>query len=397
MIAVPLSTPYANTPAAGRGEMGLYVHVPFCLQKCPYCSFFSVAGESEMHGKYIQAVTGQIQPVIESGWIEDRQVATIFFGGGTPSIVAPKMLAGLLRQFHKHFSMIKKEVETSIEVNPATVNYSDLAQLHQAGFNRISIGVQSLSDGELLEIGRPHTAADAIQTIADARKAEFTYLNIDLMYGLPGQTVASWTETLQKALQEEPDHLALYELTVEEGTPFALQQHQGNLKLPTEDEVMEMMGVTEEMVSKAGFLRYEISNYARPGCECRHNINYWQNGWYVGLGSGAVSCLGGRRYTGVADIDEYCRRIVSGQDWWSDKEELDPEARFRETVVMGLRMTAGISREELVRRFGLDIFDYYKDILHHLEQQRLVAIQGDRFRLTPVGMNFANQVMALLV
>jgi oxygen-independent coproporphyrinogen-3 oxidase len=183
MIAVPLSTPYANTPTAGRGEMGLYVHVPFCLQKCPYCSFFSVAGESEMHGNYVQAVTGQIQPVIESGWIEDRQVATIFFGGGTPSILAPELMAGLLKQFHKHFSLITKEVETSIEVNPATVNYSDLAQLHQAGFNRISIGVQSLSDGELLEIGRPHTAADAIQTIADARKAEFSNLNIDLMYG----------------------------------------------------------------------------------------------------------------------------------------------------------------------------------------------------------------------
>ena len=350
-----------------------------------------------MHGNYAQAVEGQMQSVIESGWIEDRQVATIFFGGGTPSILAPGMLAGLLRQFHKHFSMIEEEVETSIEVNPATVNYSDLAQLQRAGFNRISIGVQSLSDGELQKIGRPHTAKDAIQTIADARKADFSNLNIDLMYGLPGQTVASWEKTLQIALQEEPDHLALYELTVEEGTPIALQKHQGTLNLPSEDEVLEMMAVTEDMVSKAGFSRYEISNYARPGSECRHNINYWQNGWYVGLGPGAVSCLGGRRYTGVADIDEYCRRIISGKDWWSEMEELDPEARFRETVVMGLRMTDGISREDLVRRFGFDIFEYYKDILHHLEQQRLVNIQGDRFRLTHMGMNFANQVMALLV
>ena len=350
-----------------------------------------------MHGNYVQAVEGQIQPVVESGWVEDRQVATIFFGGGTPSILAPELLAGLLRQFQKHFSMIEEEVETSIEVNPATVNYSDLVQLNQAGFNRISIGVQSLSDGELLEIGRPHTAADAIQTIADARKAEFSHLNVDLMYGLPGQTVNSWTQTIQRALQEEPDHLAIYELTIEDGTPIAFQKQQGNLNLPSEDEVLEMMGVTEEMVSKAGLLRYEISNYARPGSECRHNINYWQNGWYVGLGPGAVSCLGGRRYTGVADIDEYYRRIISGEDWWSDMEELDREARFRETVVMGLRMMDGISREGLVRRFGLDIFDYYKEIWRHLEQQRLVDVQGDRFRLTHVGMNFANQVMALLV
>lgn len=350
-----------------------------------------------MHGSYVHAVEGQIQWVVESGWLENRKVATIFFGGGTPSILGPEMLAGLLKQFRRHFSMIVDEVETSIEVNPATVDYSDLAQLYQAGFNRISIGVQSLSDNELRKIGRPHSAIEAIRTITDARKAGFSNLNIDLMYGLPDQTVASWEQTLRSVLQEAPDHLAIYELTVEEGTPIALLIQQGKLNLPSEDEVMEMMGVTESMVSNAGVSRYEISNYARPGRECRHNINYWQNGWYVGLGPGAVSCLGGRRYTGVADIDEYCRRIASGKDWWSDMEELDREARFRETVVMGLRMMDGISREELVHRFGLDVFDYYTKILERLEQQRLVNIEGDRLRLTQVGMNFANQVMVLLV
>ncbi len=350
-----------------------------------------------MHESFARAVKGQVSGIIESGWTEGRQVATIFVGGGTPSILDPELLTGLLAHFRHRFTKANEELETSVEVNPATVSYLDLAQIHRAGFNRISIGVQSLSDSELQEIARPHTVADALRTITDARKAGFSNLNIDLMYGLPGQTVASWERTLNRALQEEPDHLAIYELTIEEGTPFAILKQQGKLKLPTEDEVLDMMTVTAEMVSKAGLSRYEISNYSRPGRECLHNINYWRNGWYVGLGPGAVSCISGLRYTAVADIDEYCRRIAAGSDWWSDMEELDSEARFRETVVMGLRLTDGISIEELVRRFGLDALDYYGDVLLQLEQQSLIEIQSDRIQLSSNGMNLANQVMLQLV
>jgi oxygen-independent coproporphyrinogen-3 oxidase len=397
MTAALLSTPYADIPAPGREKIGLYLHVPFCLRKCPYCSFFSIAGDRRKHDSYARAIEGQINRIIESGWAEDRRVATIFFGGGTPSILEPELLTGLLALFCRRFTMAGDEVETSVEVNPATVGYEDLVQLRQAGFNRISIGVQSLSDSELQEIARPHTATDALQTITAARKAGFANLNIDLMYGLPGQTVASWEWTLNRALKEEPDHLAIYELTIEEGTPFFRWQQQGRLKLPTEDEVLQMMAVTRETVSRAGLYRYEISNYSRPGRECLHNINYWRNGWYVGLGPGAVSCLSGRRYTAVADIDEYCRKVAAGRDWWSDMEHLDREARFRETVVMGLRMTDGISLVELSRRFGLNALKYYGDILLRFEQQGLVEIRGDRLRLSSTGMVFANQVMAQLV
>lgn len=397
MTAAPLSIPFADTPAPGHGEMGLYLHVPFCLRKCPYCSFFSVAGARELHGGYVRAVKGQMARMLESGRIGDHKVATVFVGGGTPSILAPDKLTDLLAQFHDGFIMAAGEVETSIEVNPATVGYPELVQLSRGGFNRISIGVQSLADRELRELGRPHTADDALRTIADARKAGFANLNIDLMYGLPGQTVGGWEKTLARALAEGPDHLALYELTIEEGTPFARQQQQGGLELPPEDAVLDMMAATAETIAGAGFSRYEISNYARPGRECCHNLNYWRNGWYVGLGPGAVSCLAGRRYTAVADVGEYCRRIAAGEEWWSDEEELDPEARFRETVVMGLRMTDGISLAELRRRFGLNVSEYYGDALRQLEQHCLVAVQGDRLRLTPAGMNLANQVMVRLV
>lgn len=350
-----------------------------------------------MHGRYVRAVNGQIEHILESGWTGDCKATTIFAGGGTPSILAPELLTALLAQFRRRFIMAAEEVETTIEVNPATVGYSDLLLLFTGGFNRISIGIQSLADRELREIGRPHTARDGLRTIADARKAGFANLNIDLMYGLPGQTVAGWERTLAKALAEAPDHLALYELTIEEGSLFARQQQQGNLQLPTEDEMLDMMAATVEMVSAAGFSRYEISNYARPGRKCRHNLNYWRNGWYVGLGPGAVSCLAGRRYAAVANVEEYCRRVAAGEDWWSDEEELRREGRFRETIVMGLRMTDGISLFELYRRFGLNVLDYYGDDLRRLEQQGLVAVQGEWLRLTPAGMNLANQVMFRLV
>lgn len=377
--------------------MGLYLHVPFCLRKCPYCSFFSVAGNEALQTEYVRAVEGQLQRVIEHDWSEDKKVATIFIGGGTPTILKPELLSGLLAQFHHRFSMVTGEVETSVEVNPATVNFSDLVHLRKEGYNRISIGAQSFSDIELQEIGRPHSVSDAIKTITDTRKAGFLNLNIDLMYGLPGQTVASWTKTLHMAMDQRPDHLAIYELTIEEGTTFEFQQRQGKLRLPSEDEVMDMMSVTEDIVSSAGFTRYEISNYALPGRECQHNINYWRNGWYVGLGPGAVSCLAGRRFKTIEDIGEYCRKIASGEEWWIDIEELDREARFRETVVMGLRMTEGVSMAGLNKRFGLDVLDYYRTVLSGLEQQNLIEIQGDRLQLTPTGMNLANQVMAQLV
>lgn len=389
--------PYADMPVPVHGAMGLYLHVPFCIRKCPYCSFFSVAGDANLYKEYIRAVEGQAKNIAASGMTGDRLVETIFVGGGTPSILGPEQLALLLRQFNCSFSMAPGKIETSVEVNPATVNSSDLLHLHQAGYNRVSIGIQSLSDGELKGIGRCHSAAEAIRTFREARKAGFANCNIDLMYGLPGQTVDSWRSTLHRVLDLEPDHLAMYELTIEAGTPFDRLQKQNRLYLPTEDEVMEMMSVTQELTSIKGLQRYEISNYAKPGMECRHNINYWKNGWYVGLGPGAVSYLSGRRYAVVKDVDEFCRRITGGMDWWSDIEELDPEARFRETVIMGLRMTQGISKDELFRRFGLNPAHYYGKTLNRLVQMNLLEIKGDRIFLSGDGMKLANHVMSELV
>ncbi|NOQ46090.1 MAG: hypothetical protein GQ559_05385 [Desulfobulbaceae bacterium] len=217
------------------------------------------------------------------------------------------------------------------------------------------------------------------------------------MYGLPGQSAQRWSETLDKALSVTPEHLSIYELTLEENTPFAVQAQRGLLRLPAEDKVLAMMDVTVKLITTAVLKRYEISNYARPGRECRHNINYWQNGSYIGLGPGAVSCLSGRRLTAVADVEQFCRYLEIGKDFWSHEEALETEVRFRETVIMGLRMITGVSLERLRERFGINAIDYYGKTLSGMLDQDLLVVEDQFLRLTKKGLPVANAVMAELV
>ncbi|WP_417909672.1 radical SAM family heme chaperone HemW [Candidatus Electronema sp. PJ] len=376
-------------------DLGLYLHVPFCLRKCAYCSFYSEAGLPVDQGQaYLAAVSKQLRWFAQ--FFLQQPLTSIFFGGGTPTLLPAKALQGLLADCLHSFPALE-EAEISIEVNPATVDLSALQTLRQAGFNRLSIGVQSLQDKELQRLGRPHSAQDAVQTVQLARQAGFTNLNLDLMYGLPGQTLRSWQETLAQALALQPQHLSLYELTIEKGTPFARQQAQGALLLPDEETGLQMLVATQLMLSSADFHRYEISNYALPGFACRHNLNYWRNGEYFGLGPGAVSCLQGKRRSAVADWREFCRLMEDGQQVWQEEEHLENEAAFRETVVMGLRMLDGVSLPELRRRFGLDAQVYYGETLLRLMQQGLLEIVQEKLRLTAQGLLLANTVMAELV
>lgn len=398
MTARPSSHPSADaSPRDGAPECGLYLHVPFCLRKCPYCGFFSEAAGPGTVERFVNAVFLQLRRLAARGWPEHGAVNTVFFGGGTPSILPPPVLADLLRDCRDHFVPGGVEIESSIEVNPATVTGADLQQLRRAGFNRLSVGVQSLADAELARIGRPHTAAAARQVIRAARRAGFGNINIDLMFGLPGQLTRDWRQTLRAALDFVPEHLAVYELTMEKGTPFAGLHERGKLELPQEEEVLEMMAATAKETARAGLRRYEISNYARPGRECRHNVNYWCNGSYIGLGAGAVSCVSDRRYAAVRDVDLFCRTVEAGLEPWEETEELDREGRFRETVIMGLRMTAGVSVRRLEQRFGLNPAVYYGSVLQRLERQGLLVMENGFLRLTPTGLQVADRVMADLV
>ncbi len=330
-------------------------------------------------------------------WTRTKSPGSIFFGGGSPTIVSPQILGDLLSACLSAYQTNCNDVEISIEVNPATIDRAGLSTLRQAGFNRISIGAQSFHDKELQQLGRPHSAEDICRVIQEAKDAGFTNLSIDLMYGLPGQDEATWQETLHQALKQNPDHFSIYELTLEPGTPFSNLAEKGKLRLPHEDTVLQMMEFTLSLFEDKGYSQYEISNYAKKGYSCLHNINYWQNGSYIGLGSGAVSCLSGRRIRTVRDVEQFCLLLEQGQFPWAEEEILDHEARFRETVIMGLRMTKGVSLSRLQNSYDLDPLDYYGKVLQSLLNQNLVQIEEDRLRLSKKGLPLANFVMAELV
>ncbi|MCL2789372.1 MAG: radical SAM family heme chaperone HemW [Desulfobulbus sp.] len=378
-------------------QAGLYVHVPFCLRKCPYCSFYSFPPQAGDIDRFLAGVREQMRQAAALPEVRSLSFATVFFGGGTPSVLPAEALDDLLAQARHLFSFAAEEPEITVEINPGTIRAAGLLQLRRAGCNRLSIGVQSLNDAELRLLGRIHTGAEALEVIAAARQAGFDNVSFDLMYGLPNQTVAAWKATLEQVMDLAPGHLSMYELTIEEGSSFAQAVGRGEWHLPGEDEILAMMAALEAAIARSDLVRYEISNYAATGRECRHNANYWQNGFYLGLGPGAVSALNGERRFAVADLDTFCRKVAAGLSVWRETERLDREAAFRETVVMGLRMTGGVSLSGLRQQFDIDLPQYYGPALARLLDQRLLALCGDRLLLTDKGLPLANRVMAELV
>ena len=377
-------------------QAGLYVHVPFCRRKCPYCSFFSVVPRPDEQRRYGEAVLRQLRLTADDPTWSRLEFASLFFGGGTPSHLPPDLLERIFAGCATFFPL-DQAVEMSIEVNPGTIDGEGLQRLRRIGFNRISIGVQSFDDRELMALGRIHNREEALTTVRQARQAGFENLSIDLMYGLPGQSREGWRETLERALDLDLEHLSLYEMTLEEDTSFFSAVRSGLFSLPDEGEILAMMDITASSLSSGALKRYEISNYARAGKECRHNINYWRNGWYLGIGPGAVSACDGRRMTAVADLDTYCRRIDHGLPPWDDEERLDNAAAFRETVIMGLRMMAGVSVEELRQRYAIDLEIYYGRTLGRLLDEKMLHLAAGRLFLSRKGIPLANQVMAALV
>ncbi|MDH3346483.1 MAG: radical SAM family heme chaperone HemW [Desulfobulbaceae bacterium] len=375
---------------------GLYIHIPFCRSKCDYCAFYSIAGTNLPIERFFKGLHKEISFYSQRSSMANREFATIFFGGGTPTMLSPSSLVELL-QLSRNIFDVDDNPEVSIEVNPATVDYNGLLTLRRGGFNRISIGVQSLNDEELRLLGRPHCVAEAEKTMRSARRAGFHNVSIDLMYGLPGQTPSQWRETLLRGLEMEPQHLSIYELTPEEGTPLARRLAEDVCHLPHEDEVLEMMDITVRECTAMGILRYEISNYALPGFECEHNRNYWRAYPYLGLGPGAVSRLNIRRAANVADVNAYCESIEQAGVVPVEEEVLDDETWFREAVIMGLRMLDGVSISELHHRFGINALTYYGEILSKLINDKFLVIDGDHLHLSPLGLPIANSIMARLV
>lgn len=370
----------------------LYLHIPFCRSKCPYCSFNSHGGLESLRHRYQQALIAEIL----SGRESFKPLKTLFMGGGTPTVLDVEDLTAILDTCGDKYG-VTEGAEISIEANPESVDYNILCVLREAGFNRLSMGIQSLNNAELNELGRVHDGAMATKAVIDARRAGFDNLSIDLMYGLPGQSAKSWRDTVQGTLEMGPRHLSAYQLTIEEGTPFHRIAEEGALVVPAEDSVLQMDEITHELCEQAGLQQYEISNFSQPGYECRHNLNYWHNGDYLGCGAGAVSYVGGVRERRVTAPLSYCEAVEQGGKLIVERESLPPVESFKETVVMGLRLFAGISEQRLRERYGLSLNEVYGTTLVLLANRGLISNDGTQLVLTETGRRFANQVMAELV
>lgn len=390
-----MSSSALNCPAS-QHQAAIYLHIPFCKTKCLYCSFNSHAGRDAEIAGYLQALNSHIRRMARHPWCRRHSFFSLYIGGGTPTICDASLLGRLVRNCLTAFPFCR-DPEITVESNPNTLSSAKLQELREAGVNRLSIGVQSFSPSQLKRLGRSHTGEDAYLAFAMARNASFGNINLDLMYGLPGQTAKEWQQTLEAALSLAPEHFSLYELMVEEKTPLAALVAGGQYQLPTEDQVTDMEDVTKELLSRRGYERYEISNYARQGFVCRHNINYWQNLSWLGLGAGAVGSLSGTKVTNVADPMAYARRINGNQEPFSEIECLSRPAHFRETVIMGLRMLAGISIRDMEERFHLNPLDYYGKTLQTLLDQGLVVLDKGFLRLSDTALPVANQVLAQLV
>ena len=375
----------------------LYLHIPFCRSKCHYCSFSSCAGGQELYDSYVDALLMELTSLaVQYKTTATVGLDTLFIGGGTPTCLPGELLQRVISSTLDLFG-VAPGAEVSVEANPGTVDGRYLEMLLAAGANRLSLGVQSFDNLELARIGRIHDGEQACSAIEAAQSAGFTNLNLDLMYGLPGQTPASWQNSLDKAISFNPQHLSLYQLTIEAGTPFHTLLHNNTFSLPVEDDIVAMDEITIALCSSAGLHPYETSNYAAKGYQCRHNVNYWLNNDYLAAGSAAVSCRLGVRERRIADPGEYIHRINRQESVVVEQESLSPEASFRETVIMGLRMVQGVSRTVLYTRYGLDPKEYYGVILKKLLDPGFVELTATHLHITQKGWPLANQIMAELV
>ncbi len=372
----------------------LYIHIPFCLGKCEYCTFNSYSGMENLYSRYVRALKKEIVEHFFAG--QNGRLDTVFLGGGTPSVLAADQVAEIITCCHE-YPGFAEDVEITLEANPKTVDFMKLLQLRQSGVNRLSIGIQSFIDGELDILGRLHSAQDGWDCVRDALGAGFVNISLDLMYGIPGQTAEQWRWNLETALSLGVPHLSLYQLTIEEDTHLARRLEQGELTLPEEDEVLAMDEVTQELCEEAGLHQYEISNYALPGFACLHNLNYWHNREYLAAGAGGVGYWQGERWKNIESPLKYCEAMESGLSVVAEREKLAVEESFRESVIIGLRMVEGVAYGPLFDRYGIHLQEHYQTILPPLLEQGLVEFTDTHFRLTRKGRYLANQILAALV
>ena len=389
-----------------KRELEIYVHIPFCVRKCAYCDFLSFPASERTHESYIRSLLREISRFEDPG---RYGVVSVYFGGGTPSLQDPGLTVSILDSIRKKF-FIREGAEITIECNPGTLTDEKLALYRRAGFNRLSLGLQSADNKLLAALGRIHTWEKFAEEYTAARAAGFSNISVDLMYGLPGQTCETWRQTLEQVLSLPngrgdsdrpfgPEHISAYSLIIEEGTPFWDRYHEDaqakarggdTLFLPDEQAEDQMQTDLEEMLRQAGMHRYEISNYALPGRESRHNTGYWIRREYAGFGLGASGLIGSRRIRNTSDLDQY----ISSDGSAAEVTCLTREDEIEETMFLGLRMMEGVDLDRFERSFGVRAEDLYEDVILAMTSQGLLEIREGHLRLTARGTEVSNLVMA---
>jgi oxygen-independent coproporphyrinogen-3 oxidase len=367
--------------------VALYIHIPFCRRKCKYCSFISYQSREYRIPAYIKALEKELE--LRSC---DCKINTIYFGGGTPSLLSPEQLAGILTTAGKYYR-IADNVEISLESNPGTIDLQYLSAIKDAGINRLSLGIQSFNNDELSMLGRIHSSEDAIKAIKDARANGFDNLNIDLIYGLPCQTVDDWKDNLSRAVEVDPEHISLYALTLEPEEPLFKEIEAGRLPEICADTAASQYELAEELLQKHGYVHYEISNWAKPGRACRHNLVYWQGGDYLGAGVAAHSYINNRRSSNTGDLDKYIASLSKNTLPAQDIDEIiNPGLEIAESIILGLRLCNGINLNDFKKRYGIDIIKIYKRQIDELLSFGLIEYDDVNLKLTPRGRLLGNEV-----
>lgn len=374
--------------------LGLYVHIPFCHSKCPYCDFYSDT-DTAMASRYTEALLLHMEDYARAAAAHD--VDTVFFGGGTPTVLPVSRLISILEGIEDTFTL-RTDAEITVEANPATVSLSELKRLRRAGVNRLSMGLQSANNDELAALGRIHTFEEFADSFKAARKAGFRNISIDLMYGIPGQTLPSFRRTLEEVTALEPEHISVYGLKIEEGTPFAARKD--SLMLPDEDTESEMYFEAIRFLASAGYAQYEISNFAKPGKQCLHNLRYWNCEEYLGFGPGAHSYFGGRRFAFRRSIEDYVRAMEfpgSVSDLLSEDYEIHPSERLGEYVMLRMRLTDGVDTDAFAARFGVSFEKLFGKYLKLYGTNGFMEKYGRRWRFTPKGMYVSNYILSAML
>jgi oxygen-independent coproporphyrinogen-3 oxidase len=371
-------------------KLGIYVHIPFCVKKCGYCDFYSVKWDEESEDKYIHSAINEIESYSE---LSNKYVVdSIYMGGGTPSIINPKNLEKIISTIRNIFT-IEENSEISMEANPNSLS-ENLKTYREIGINRLSIGIQSLNDNILKRIGRIHNSKEALQAIDRAIGFGFENINADVMFNIPGQTVDDINDTISKLVTKEIKHISFYSLKLEEGTPMYLLKKDKKIIMPEEDLERKMYYAGRNIMEKHGLMQYEISNFAMKGYECRHNLKYWKQEEYIGIGPSAHSFLGNVRFSNPSELTEYISSGESGVFERNTLEEMDVNDIIFEYIMLRLRLTEGLKFADFKNKFSIDFKEAYKEQIKHLTENNLIELDGDVIRLSKRGMDLSNYVFS---